>query len=92
MYYPYRIVLPANISKLIPLSIKQTFQKDKFQVLDGLRIQLFWGCYEFNENDLPKVVEYSHTTGQILSYFNITFLTLIPNIDDTSNFECFRPI
>jgi hypothetical protein len=25
MYYPYRIVLPTNISKLIPLSIKQTW-------------------------------------------------------------------
>jgi len=25
MYYPSRIVLPANISKLIPLSIKQTW-------------------------------------------------------------------
>jgi hypothetical protein len=25
MYHPYRILLPANISKLIPLSIKQTW-------------------------------------------------------------------
>ena len=52
----------------------------------------FLGLYDFNENYLLKVVEYSHTIGQNLVALNTTFLSLIPRIGNPYKFEIFKNI
>jgi hypothetical protein len=43
--------------------------------LDSIPIELFLGFYDFIEEDLLKVIELSHSTGQTLATFNSTFMS-----------------
>jgi hypothetical protein len=67
-------------------------KKDKILGPDGLLVELFLGCYNFIEEDLLRVVEFSRSTIQTLATFNSTFIALIPNIDNPSRFKSFITI
>jgi hypothetical protein len=46
--------------------ILESFQRDKSPGPDGILMEFFWGCYEFIEEDLRRVVEATRTISKIL--------------------------
>jgi len=59
MYYPYRIFLPTNISKLIPLSIKQTWVHYPNLCATGIPYQTFFnGLHQRKPTQLINIIKY----------------------------------
>ena len=75
MYYPSRIVLPANISKLIPLSIKQTWVHYPNLCAIGIRYQTFFkGWHQWKPtqliNNIPLWHLWQHSDSILNSYYS----------------------
>jgi len=52
----------------------------------------YLGFYDLMEDDLMKVIEESRLKGMFLGVVNLTFLTLIPKVNEARSFDDFRPI
>jgi len=74
------------------LMIIHSFWKDKIPGPDGLRMEIFLGCFDFTREDLKRVVEDTRTIEKMLGAFNTNFLAMIPKVDSLTSFENFRPI
>ena len=74
------------------LQTLQHFQRDKIQRLDGIRVELILGYYEFIKQDLRRMVETTRNTGRMVGFYNTTFIALIPKHDNLPCFENFQPI
>ena len=70
----------------------QSFQKDKSLGPDGWTIEFFTDLYEILGDDILKVVENSRLSGRIPACFNLTFIALIPKVDNPKTLHDFRPI
>jgi hypothetical protein len=68
------------------------FQKDKILGSDGLPVEFYSRTFDILGDDLLKTIEYSRTTGQVLSPFNSTFISLILKSDNPQSFDQFHPI
>jgi hypothetical protein len=79
--------LMAKVTKDELWRTLKIFQNDKFLGPDGLTVKFYMGCFDFNGEDLLKMVEYSRTSRQILAPFNATFISLIPKSDNPHSFH-----
>ena len=69
-----------------------SFQKDKIPGPDGWTIEFFLDLFEILGRDLLQVVEDSRSAGWIPASFNTTFIALIPNSNNATSLNDFRPI
>jgi hypothetical protein len=72
--------------------VLHNFQKDKSPGLDGCTIEFFLGFYDLIGKDILKVVEESIVRGHFYPPLNLTFIALIPKVDEPSSLNDFRPI
>jgi len=75
--------------------VKETilsFQKDKIPGPNGWTIEFSRGFLDLIGIDLLKVIKEYCINGKIHGPFNITFIPLIPKVNDPHTFDDFRPI
>jgi hypothetical protein len=82
----------VEIFKQELLEVLQSFQKDKRPGPYDLSVEFYLECFDFLGKYFLGVVEYSRTSGYILSAFNSTFIALIPKADNPHSFDQLRPI
>jgi hypothetical protein len=83
--------LREEISKDELEIVLDSSQEDKIMGLDGWIVDFFLGFYDFIEDYLIRVVEETRSVWKVLGSFNATFLAFIPNKDNSSSFDEFRP-
>ena len=69
-----------------------SFHKDKIHGMDGWTIEFFLDLYDLLSGYLLKGVEDTRLLGRLPSYFNSTFIALIPKVYNPSYLNDFRPI
>ena len=72
--------------------IVYSFQKGKSPSPDEFTIEFYQRFFEPLKLDLLKVVRKSQRAGKVLGALNSTLLALIPQKQNSSLFEDFRPI
>jgi hypothetical protein len=59
---------------------------------DGFTTKFFHYCWSMIKEEVWQLIEESRSSGQVLSAFNATFLTLIPKEEQVSHPKQFHPI
>jgi hypothetical protein len=72
--------------------VLNSFAKDKSLGLGGWTVEFFIHCFDLVGDDLLALVEDSRLHGSVNKSLNVTFLTLIPKVNNPSSFRDYKPI
>ena len=87
-----------NATLMRPMTQEEVDQATKSMPLgkalgpDGFTTDFFHHCWDLVRKESWEVAEESHTSGQVLLYLNVAFLTLIRKEEMDTNPKQFRPI
>jgi hypothetical protein len=97
-HIPSLITKEHNETLMRPITQEEVDQAVKEMPLgkapgpDGFTTNFFHYCWSMIREEVWQVVEESRTSGQVLSAFNATFLTLIPKEERVTHPKQFWPI
>jgi hypothetical protein len=97
-HIPSLITKEQNETLMRPITQEEVDQAVKEMPLgkspgpNGFTTNFFHYCWSMIREEVWQVVEESRTSGQVLSAFNATFLTLIPKEERVTHPKQFQPI
>jgi hypothetical protein len=85
-------LLDCPCTKLELWEVLKSFAKDKSLGPDGWTVEFFIHFFDLVGDDLLEMVEDSRLRGSVNKSINVTFLTLIPKVNNPLSFGDYRPI